>query len=340
MNFKNLVLASIAVVCVLIVVIFAIQERDSITYLPEKELFFPDLIDQVNDINEIRVRSAQGEAVVQLLEGDWRVQQQNLYSADFNLVRSIIIELSQLQKLEKKTSDENLHSELDLAGVNADNSATVQIQLVSVQGKVLADLLLGKKKAAIEDSLYVRQPGQTQTWLTETALEVPTNSFGWINLDLVNIESQRVSEVSLSVPRQQEVRVYKSKFEDKNFQLMGIPEGYQIRHQFLINNIGKFLKDLKFESVVKISDWQSSGELTVRTFDDLMITVSFGTGNLSNFAIFEASTSEGASSQILDEAMRLNDKWHSWAYQLPDVRTKLAQTTFEDLIQLNTTTEN
>ena len=85
--------------------------------LPRVNYFFPNLIDQVFEIGEIRIQSAQNETNIRLVDDVWRVQQQDSYFANIARVQNLIVGMSQLRMLEKKTSVAERLSELGLEGV-------------------------------------------------------------------------------------------------------------------------------------------------------------------------------------------------------------------------------
>ena len=337
MKLKYLIPAGITAACVIVFVIVAAIERESQTQIESDELFFPDLLDQVNEIGQIRIQNAQREIIVRLVDDVWRVQQQNSYFANFKKVQNAIVSMSQVRKLEKKTSDAERFAELGLAGVDVENSQTVRIQLISTQYEVLADLLLGKSRSSKSKPqlslMYVRSPAQTQAWLTETALEVPMDSLDWINREIIDINDDQVSEVQLILPSQTDVRVLQSNGDARKFDLADVPEGFQVRHQFLVNNIGGLFRKLIFERVIEVSDWQSSSEIRMKTSDGLIITAYIGSDSLSQYAMFEARAENDASPEILKEVQRLNRNWDGWAFQLSQVRINTAKSAIEELIE-------
>ena len=337
MKMKYLIPVVITGVCAIVFFIVAAMERESQTQIEPDQLFFPNLLDQVNEVGQIRIQSLQNEIIVRLVDDVWRVQQQNSYFADLKKVRNVIVSMSQMRKLEKKTSDAERFAELGLAGVDIENSQTIKIQLISTRNEVLADLLLGKSKSSKSNPqlnlMYVRSPKQNQTWLTETALEVPTGSLDWVNREIIDINDDRVSEVQLILPRQAAVRVFKSNGDVGKFDLADVPEGFQIRQQFLVNNIGGLFRKLIFERVIEVSDWQSSSEIRMKTFDNLIVTAYIGSDRLSQYAVFEARSENDASPEILKQIQQLNRNWDGWAYQLSRVRINTAKTVLEELIE-------
>lgn len=337
MKLRNLILVGITVVCVIVYFLIAAIERRSHTQIATGELFFPNLIDQVFEIGEIRIQSAQNETNIRLVDDVWRVQQQDSYFANIARVQNLIVGMSQLRMLEKKTSVAERFSELGLEGVGIENSQTIEIQLISTQEDVLAELLFGKSKSSNSNPLmsliYVRKPDQNQTWLTETALDVPTDSLEWIHRNISDFDNNRISEVQLIVPEQANVRVFQPDRDAEKFELADVPEGFQVRHQFLVNNIGRLFRKLNFERVIGVSQWQSSSEIRMKTFDGLFVIVSIGTDSLSQFATFEAKAENGASPEILQEVQQLNRKWSGWAFQLSQVRINSATALYEELIE-------
>lgn len=334
---KKIVFAAILAVCAVTIGYFVIQERQSPTVF-DYGLYFPGLVDQINDVTEIRIITNQEKFSIRYMGEKWILDVANNYPVRFELVRNFLIGMSQLRKLEPKTNDSDKHSVLNLLGVGVEGSSTILIELIFSQSEPRAQIFVGTSRISVKNpslrEYYVRDPGESQTWLTESGLEVTTIPFDWIDLEISDLDNSQVREVSIMRSDDKPIRVYQSSIESGNFELEGIPQGYKVRHQYVINDIGDLFRRLNFVDVRLADDWTSSGvSATAFTFSGLKLNAQAGSGDFEGYYVFSAEVDDSVSEEIVNQAAMLNEKFEGWVYKLSDQRTETINSRFEDLIE-------
>ena len=304
----------------------------------ETQLLFPNLLDSLNEVQEIKVITNKHSSTVKLEDSAWIVEELQSYPAKIESVRDFLVGFSQLRKVESKTNDPSKYAALGLAGVDVIGSETIQIALNTKGGSHLARLHIGKMQVLKSNSLhnlhYVRYPESSQTWLARGILEIPSSPIDWIELELVDLDS-RVRQVEIVRPSQNTVRIFRDSAQDKNFELTGLATHQRVRHQYRLNQIGKFFKTLRLKSIITLNDWIENGKIVVETFDGLSVTASVGKGRNQNFIVLTAHASDTAQPDIIEESNRLNQSWRGWAFELPNARAEIVALEFDDLIELN-----
>ena len=334
---KRSLLIGIAVLSIGVIAFFILQDRTSTSKLPDHGLLFPELVDQVNNVTTISVRTNQFELSVIFENEAWRVKELEFYPAIFSLVQNFLIGMSQLRKLEAKTGNPDKHAALDLAGIEVMESPTIKITLLSAESEILADLYIGKQKFSKRNShlyeYYVREPNQDQTWLSESSQLAMSKPFDWLDSDIVDLDEIRVGEVQIMSGNAPPIRVYKLSGADKNYLLASLPDQHKIRYQYSINDIGEVFRNLRFEDVKKATGWVTRATVATKTFDGLEVTAKLGSGEFKDYAVFSADVDEAATTETQEESVNLNRRWEGWAYKMSDIRLATIETKFDDLVE-------
>ncbi len=336
MKFRIPVILALLALSVISIWYFSLDDQRRTDRMSDYGLVFPDLIDQINDVREIRIKSFQNSVSLTLQDSVWQVSKFDNYPARLSTVSNFLIGFAQMRKIEPKTSNPDKFAALDLAGIEIDNSLSIQVDLLTQEKSVLASLLVGKRRQSIRNVLlteiHVREPHADQTWLVESGLTVPVQAIDWIETQLLNLDEQ-VDQVTIESPTNQPVRVRRNPLDSENFLLEDIPESHKIRYQFQLNEIGEIFRRLNFEDVKKVSDWESHITVTARTTNNLLVSAEFGDGDALNFVLFTAKALENSTPEIVKKAESLNKIWSGWKYRVSDVRRETAELTIFDLVE-------
>ena len=247
-----------------------------------KQQVFPELAKQLEQVTLIQLRSAEGTVTLARNEDkNWGVTEKHGYSADLEKIHKILLGAGDLRYLEQKTATPELHEKLNLRDVETEGSKAVQVTLEDAQGQTLADILVGKQKPARMDStqkdVYVRKPGDNQTWLALGTLPVeydkePDN---WLVKEVADVPQKRMREVVVTHAGGESVRVYKDSAEATDFQLADLPANGKVKSQYMVNNIAGFLAGLRLENVLPAEQVDFAAEDAVQaafeTFDGLRV---------------------------------------------------------------------
>lgn len=245
------------------------------------ELLFPKLLSVVNDVSEIVVETKDQTVILMRGENTWGVKEKAGYPADVEKVKQTLIGLAELQILEPKTKNPELYDRLGLQDKEQEGSLSTTVILKTPNNSEEALLIVGNQRPARGNprmsEIYVRKPGDPQTWLTLGNLPLEKVSGEWLDTEITALTTKRVHRVTITHPGGDTLLVSKEKPEDLDFQLDSIPAGSKVASQFNVNNVVGTLVQLSLEDVKKeqeVNFQQHTGVTALlETFDGLRLHV-------------------------------------------------------------------
>lgn len=270
-----------AITIVGIVLAIFVNQKPASQFPHSGELLFPGLLSAVNDVNEIVVETK--DETVTLIRGEntWRVREKAGYRADVDKVKQTLIGLAELRVLEPKTKNPDLYDRLGLQDKEQEGSLSTTVTLKTRNNPEAAMVILGNQRPAKGNprmsEIYVRKPGDPQTWLTIGNLPLEKVAGEWLDTEITALTTKRVHRVTVAHPDKKTLLVSKEKPDDLDFQLDSIPAGFKVASQFNVNNVVGTLVQLSLEDVKKGQevDFQDHPGVAVvlETFDGLRLHV-------------------------------------------------------------------
>ena len=273
-----------------------------------------------------------------------------------------------MKRVEPKTSNPERYAKLWLEDPSGEDARSVRFVLEDKSGSVLANWVLGDRRPSKSDAsrteLYIRVAEDPLAWLVDGSVPGGRHVIDWLDRRIARIDRERLRDVEVFHADGAAVAVDKSLPVDSDFALRGIPEGRKADSQYRINDIGRFLEDLRFEDVAPASSLDFAGSvdkrMTATTFDGLRVhldsvmregdawvqlraevdegLVEAGAAAASDEeAGSESKAKEDAPRALLPledvrgEAKRLNARWKGWAYELPSFKRDYIARRMDDL---------
>ena len=350
---STLVLAAATAIAVVAVIVV---DRESDTTERTDEVVFPTLFEQLNSV--VRVRVTGREGIFNLVRsGDtWVVEEKDGYPVDPDRVHKLLVGAAGMKRVESKTSDPERYPKLWLEDPTGEDSKSVHFALENDAGTELANWVLGNRRPSKSDAtrteLYIRVADDPMAWLAEGSVPGGQGILDWIDRGVARIDRERLRAVEVVRADGSVVAVNKTRPADPDFALRDIPPGREPDSQYRINDIGRFLEDLRFEDVAKSSTLDFAGSVDKRmratTFDGLRIRLETVMRDGEAWAQLHAEVDEGLVETPVDaadasggesgeapkdtaggllpmdevraEAERLNAQWSGWAYELPSFK--------------------
>lgn len=359
MNAKNLIILALVTLLMIGLAQWVSDTPEAVKAPEVGTQLFPQLLEQSQAIQRLTVQT--GEETFNLVRDgeDWFLEEKSRYPAALEKVRQVLAGLGGLSILEAKTSNPELFPRLQVEAIDAKDAQSILLSLKDKDGKELAALLVGKSQSAKGDrtrnELYVRKPGEQQSWLALGYLPIHSNksALDWVEKQILDIDSQRMREVSFHYADGETLRIYKELKTDKDWKLADIPEGQKLKGAYLLNGIGATLDGLSLEDVQAAKDFEFSAPSTVRfsTFDGLQVSVKMQEQDDKLHLAFSAAgqpvAEEKAAAEAEDktakpeadkvdvvaEAAALNAKLKDWVYVLPNYKAMNLKKRIGELVE-------
>ncbi len=263
--------AGATVVVVVLAVAVTVWRESSLRSQNEPQRLFPELIDELNSVQEVVVESEHGAfRLVRDSGTDWALPELADYPVEPEKVKKVLVSMSVLETLEPRTSDPARHGALGLNDPTAPEDGAVSVSLIDSDGNPLAALLVGRDASGNRDARYVRRAGEDQSWLVWRNFDLPGQPMGWLDTSILNLPRWRVRSFVTEHADGEQVVIERELYTDQYFGLKGIPEGFEEENPFVGNQHGTALERVQAVAVEKRSDLNLPADApttTVETFD-------------------------------------------------------------------------
>ena len=331
-------------------------DREPSTAARSGEIVFPGLLDQVNSVVRVRVTGNEGKFTLTQDRDTWVIEEKEHYAADPDRVHKLLLGAAGMKRVEPKTSNPELYPKLWLEDPSSKDAKSVRFVLENASDAELANWVLGDRRPSKSDAsrteLYIRVADDPLAWLVEGSVPGGQKIIDWLDRPVARIDRERLRAVEVVHADGTVIAVNKSLPADADFALRDIPADREADSQYRINDIGRFLEDLRFEDVAPSSSLDFAGsvdkQVQATTFDGLRVHLETVMRDGEAWAQLraefderlveksedaaEASKDEAGAApgdtpgslrsadEVRAEAERLNARWKGWAYELPSFK--------------------
>jgi hypothetical protein len=294
---------------------------------------FPELAGKLAEVASVGVEKKGFSLRLRRRGEDWLVAQKDDYPADAGKVRHLVLTLADMRLVEPKTRLPELYPRLEVADPATEGGTLVA--LADAAGKPIARLIVGKRQfdrlGEGRATVYVRRPGDAQSWLASGGLDLPGDLDGWLDRRIADIGESRIAEVSLIAADGSRLSLRRAKPEDR-FAVVGAPPDTKFRSDTATNQPALALDALTFDDVAPAakSPVPAGGVATAsyKTFDGLTVDLRLFARDKKDW-VAVAATGTGKTAA---EAKRINEQVEGWSYAIPDYKAAMIRTRLADLV--------
>ena len=304
------------------------------------DLFFPELPARINDVQTVTLRGEGERIEISRTGQDWVVSNRGNHPARTERVLELLVNLTQVSKLEPKTSDPERYERLDLDEPDTEGSEARELIVTAGSGEELVNMIIGRRKFMIGDTeggVYVRLPDDAQSWLAKGSLSPMARPRDWLVRDIVDIDRARVSEVVITHEDGEVLRALKSSEDAENFLIPGLPADAELRRETVANELSSVPDALMLDDVKPVSDLElETPTRTVAaysTFDGLIIEIDLQEIEDGRWLTVSATTAQGASEDVKIEAASITERTEGWAYYVPAFEVNQMKKRLADMIE-------
>lgn len=316
----------------------------------EKSALIPGLQEQVNDIDWLRITGAGNEvlATLQRQDDEWVVQESAAYRADWARLKPLLSGLASAQLVEAKTNNPDYYDRLGVEDVRSADGSGYLVEFDPSSG--LPAVIIGKR-AQGRNGQYARLQSEAQSVLVDQQFELPQDSQGWLDREIIDIGEAEVVEIEISHADGASVIARKASADDRNFLLENIPEGFEPKSEWSVNSLAGNLTALNLEAVAPAAgiDWAGASRFRLLTADGLNTEVQLVEitaveetdseywlrleGSVYTTALGSGVDLEADGNTASDRAEAVNQKVSGWAYRVPKYKFDAMVKRMDDLVQ-------
>ena len=215
---------------------------------------FPALASNAGTVAAIELRQGPNVLTLEKAEGGhWRLKERGGYPVPADKVRTLMVSLAEADLVEAKTRVADRYGLIDLEEPTGAGAKSRSVRLLDAKGSVLAEAVVGKKRSDAfgfgKSGTYVRKPGDAQTWLANADLDVSADLKDWVKTDVFQIDSSKVSRVTVEMPGEQPLKIERN--ADKKLTVAGIPQGQKLKDEGTADSIARAAAYIDFDDVRK-----------------------------------------------------------------------------------------
>jgi hypothetical protein len=329
-----ILLASATVVLVAIAMIVLASGDRGVSRAAPGQPAFPALAAKLGDVASVTV-SRNGTTMTLIRDGDsWLVAEKGNYPANAAKISQIVRAMADLTLVEPKTQKPDLYPRLEVEDPGNGKSALVAVKDKS--GGDLAEAIVGKRRydrlGSGNDGVYLRKPGEAQTWLARGTLDPSGDPASWLDRQIIDISEKKIAKVTLTQPDGTKLVISRGA-PDASFAVKDAPADAKFKSESTTSGPATALETLDLDDV------RPAGELPVpdkavvtasfTTFDGLTLDLRLLERDKTNWIAISAAGSGSAEA----EAKKVEDKVSHWAYAIPAYKANLLKTKLADLLE-------
>jgi hypothetical protein len=295
-------------------------------------LVFPNLAGVLNDTARVEVQH-QGTTLAIVKQGDrWGLADRGGYPVQGSKLREMLTGLTELRMSEARTSDPSEYSRLGVEDPKEPAATSNLLRLLDASGKPIAELIVGHRRVRTQgnapEDVYIRRPGEAQSWLAQGSLSVDADPQQWIDRDIANIEGAKIAAVT--VTRGTETLGFA---RDGDKLALKTPADHPKLDDYKVEEVGRAFENLTLTDVKPVAQQPGAkvgvGVFTTTDGETITATVfKVGTGDKAEVWAQFAVAGDGAAK---DAAAKLQARVTGWAYQLGSWKEAALVPTMADL---------
>mgnify|MGYP001822385289 CR=1 FL=1 len=218
------------------------------------EILLPELSENVGDAVQLTVRQS-GKVISISREGDnWVLDGRDGFPADQTRVRTNLVALSELRRLEPKTTNPELYPLLEVEKPDGADTLSRDVEIKAANGDTLARLIVGKQRrggagGTSRAGVYVRLEGEDRAWLAGGKLDISAELEGWVSTRMMNFAVTAIKRVQVERGITFPIELNRISGENRGFAIARMPQGMTAKSEFALQNEVRTMSVAEFDNV-------------------------------------------------------------------------------------------
>jgi hypothetical protein len=291
-------------------------------------LMFPDLAPKLQNAARVEIVHQDKTTTITKHDDTWGLADRGGYEVQPSKLRGMLTSLTELRLVEPRTTDPAQFGRLGLQDPTAKAADSNLLRVLDASGKPIVTLIVGHRRVRtqgnVPEQVYVRRPGDNQTWLAEGSLQVDADPQLWLERDIVNIDHTRIASVDVERGEQ------KLEFAREGQKLvLKEPADHPPLDDYKVDDVDRALELLTFQDVQTDKEpvGDQIGRSVYTTSDGMAVTATVFKGDKDIWARFAVTGKDKSK----NEADKLNAHLAGWTYQLGSWKEKALVPSLDDL---------
>ncbi len=284
----------------------------------------PSLQRDMGRIATITLRQGAQTLTLERTGDAWSLKDRGGYPVQGERVRALLLRLADAALVDRKTRNPERYPLLELEDATAKDAKSRQLVIADDKGRAIADLIVGKRSveqfAAGKGGTYIRKPGDRDTWLVSTEIDVNPTVNQWVDTTVFEAEIAKVKRVEVDLGGSEKVIVERETGKPANkdaYKLAGMPEGKKLKSDYTLEDLVNAFARVEMEDVRKpVAPPTGAPAPQVATYemeDGSKITMRIVSDGEQRWATVEAS-GQGDAKAAID---KINARANGWQFRLP-----------------------
>lgn len=321
----TIVLAALGAVVLALGIIYGRGPGEQTAYVAQGKPVFPGLANDLAGARQIEivhkgktldlVRNTKDAAA------PWGLADHGGYPVQASTVHELLAALTELRLDEPRTAERTEYARLGVEDPGGKGADSTLVRVLDDKGSTVAALIVGHAQSAAHgnaDTLYVRLPGEAQSWLADGRISASTDPMDWLDRSVVNLDASKIATVTVTRGGTT-LRFGRS---GGTFTLTD-PAQHPKLDAFKVEEVGRALADVMLMDVKPApAPGTAVGSAVFTTKDGMSVTVDVNKAGADLWATF-AATGKGSAA--------LAAKTKGWAYELGSWKEQSLLPTLDDV---------
>ncbi len=338
----------VVTVVTVVLAVFVVLDRPTAKFDPvSREPVFETLRANPDAAAKVEVKSRFGSFSMVRKDGVWSTPDRFDYPIDQNDVRRLIVGISDMRYIERKTSRPERFERLEVDDVDGINAESAYVRIADADDKVLAEAIIGRPSARFIDGsssgTYIREPDTNNVWLVSGVASVQTRLIPWLERTIVSVPANTVAGIELG-SGDEAVMLSRETPDTDDFVLADAPDDRALNGR-KVTTISRALANVDLEDVKPRADLalpDDAQTAKVTTFDGVTVTARLAQIDNKAWGTFEAAyTGDPADQSEEAKAARasveeINRRVGNWVYWVPSATYENLTTTLDGVLEAKT----
>ena len=162
-------------------------------------LVFPGLASKLGQVARLEISTKGQTLALTPKDGKWGLTDRAGFPVQSDKLRELLTGLTELRFTEPRTSDPAQYARLGVEDPGTTTGTASLLKLLDSAGKPIAELIVGHRRVRtqgnVPETIFIRRPGETQSWLAEGRLPVDADPQLWFERDIANIPAAKITQV-------------------------------------------------------------------------------------------------------------------------------------------------